>query len=147
MLASRSLIPTLDRMLTFDRAFDQALNAGWSTDGARVWVPTMDVVEKKDAYLVYAELPGVDLSKIEIDFEKNVLTIRGTRESSLNVNSNDEIRVYAAERATGAFERSIRLPEHVDGENIGAEFSNGLLTVTVPKARAAQPRKIEISVK
>ena len=52
--------------------------------------------------------------------------------------------MYAAERVTGTFERSVRLPEFVDGERISAEFTNGVLTVTVPKAQAAQPRKIEI---
>jgi HSP20 family protein len=53
--------------------------------------------------------------------------------------------VYVAERVTGNFERSVRLPEFVDGEKIAAEFKNGLLTITVPKARAAQARKIEIN--
>ena len=53
--------------------------------------------------------------------------------------------MYAAERITGSFERSVRLPEFVDSEKIQAEFVNGLLKITVPKARAAQLRKIEIS--
>lgn len=54
------------------------------------------------------------------------------------------MRVYAAERSTGNFERSIRLPEFVDGERISGDLTNGLLIVTVPKAQAAQPRRIEI---
>src|SRR4051812_34386765 len=144
MLASRSLSSTLDRMMTFNRALDQPFTSGWSHDGASVWVPTLDVVEKKDVYQVHAELPGVDLSNIEISFEQNVLTIRGTKETLFQTQQDGELRVYAAERATGAFERSIRLPEHVDGDAIDAEFKNGLLTVTVPKAKAAQARRIEI---
>jgi HSP20 family protein len=52
--------------------------------------------------------------------------------------------VPAPAPTTGTFERSIRLPEYVDGEHIGAEFTNGLLTISVPKAQAAQPRRIEI---
>jgi HSP20 family protein len=131
-------------MMTLNRALDQAFTSEWPTDGARVWVPALDVVEKKDAYLVFAELPGVSQSDLDISFEQNVLTIRGTKHSSIDANALGELRVYAAERTTGTFERSIRLPEYVDGEHIGAEFTNGLLTVTVPKAQAAQARRIEI---
>jgi HSP20 family protein len=142
MLTSRSLNSTLDRMLTLNRALDQAFTSGWSE--SRVWVPAIDVVEKKEAYQMYAELPGVDPSQIEISFEQNVLTIRGTKQSAVEAGSDDELRVYAAERVTGSFERSIRLPEFVDGDAITAEFNHGLLAVTVPKAQAAQPRRIEI---
>ena len=96
------------------------------------------------AYVMHAELPGVDASQIDISFEQNVLTIRGTKSSSLDAGMDGELRVYAAERVSGSFERSIRLPEFVDGERISAEFNNGVLTVSVPKAQAAQPRRIEI---
>lgn len=142
MLTTRSLNATLDRMLTLNRALDQAFSPTWN-DG-RVWVPAIDVVEKADAYLIYAELPGVDLSQIDISFEQNVLTIRGMKRPSIDTANDGEIRVYAAERVTGTFERSVRLPEFVDGDRISASFNNGLLAVSVPKARAAQPRRIEI---
>lgn len=143
MRTTRSLTSTLDRMMTLNRALDQAINAGWTAD-TQVWVPAIDVVEKKDAYLLYAELPGVDASQVDISFEQNVLTIRGNKRSVVEANQDGDLRVYAAERVTGTFERSIRLPEFVDGERISADFTNGLLTVTVPKAQAAQARKIEI---
>jgi HSP20 family protein len=143
MVTTRSFGSTLDRMLTLNRALDHAFNSAWSGDG-RVWVPAIDVVEKKDAYLLYAELPGVDASKVDISFEQNVLTIRGDKQT-LTGTTDDELRVYAAERVAGSFERAVRLPEFVDGERISAEFNNGLLTVTVPKAKAAQHRKIAIN--
>ena len=143
MLTTHSLSSTLDRMMTLNRALDQAFNADWSGDN-RVWIPAVDVVEKRDAYALYAELPGVDASQIDISFEQNVLTIRGTKRSAIDTTRDGELRVFAAERVTGTFERSIRLPEFVDGDHINAEFNNGVLTVTVPKAQAAQPRKIEI---
>lgn len=142
MLANRTLGSTLDRMMTLNRALDQAFNADWSEN--RVWVPATDVVEKKDAYVMYVDLPGVDASNVDISFEQNVLTVRGTKRSPIDISKQGELRVYAAERVNGSFERSIRLPEFVDGEQINAEFSNGLLTITVPKAQAAQPRRIEI---
>ena len=143
MHTTRSLGSTLDRMMTLNRAFDHALTNGWASE-SRVWVPAIDVIEKKDAYVLYAELPGVDASHVDISFEQNVLTVRGTKPSVIDANGEGELRVYAAERVMGSFERSIKLPEFVDGERIGAEFTNGLLTVTVPKAKAAQARKIDI---
>ena len=143
MLNTRTRNTTLDRMMSLNRALDQAFNAALTTD-TRVWVPAIDVVEKQDAYLFYAELPGVDASAVEISFEQNILTLKGTKPSSIETAKDGEVRVYAAERITGSFERSVRLPEFVDSEKIQAEFINGLLKVTVPKARAAQLRKIEI---
>ena len=146
MLTNRSLTSTLDRMMSLNRALDHAFSPNWSSETTnRVWVPALDVVEKQDAYLVYAELPGVDQSQIELSFEQNVLTIRGTKSSTFDPSKDGEVRVYAAERATGAFERAVRLPEFVDGDRISAEHRNGVLTVTIPKAQAAQPRRIEIS--
>jgi HSP20 family protein len=143
MLSTRSLSSTLDRMITLNRALDQAFSTG-VTGAPRAWVPAVDIVEKKDAYVIYAELPGVDASQANVSFEQNVLTIRGERQSPIGAADDGELRVYAAERVTGPFERSVRLPKFVDGERISAEFTNGVLTVTVPKAQAAQPRKIEI---
>ena len=142
MLNTRNLNSTLDRMLTLNRALDEALTGGWTDN--RAWVPAIDVVETQDAYVLYAELPGVDPSQIDVKFEKSVLTVHGTKSPAFDATRNGEHRIYAAERVTGTFERSIRLPEFVDGDKITAEFDNGLLTLTVPKARAAQPRRIEV---
>ena len=145
MLTTRSLNSTLDRMMSLNRVLDQAVNGSWATESANhVWVPALDIVEKHDAYMVVAELPGVSENDVELSFEKNVLTIRGQKNPSLDPSKDGELRVYAAERVSGTFERAIRLPEFVDSEKIGAELRDGLLTVTIPKATAAQPRKIEI---
>lgn len=141
MLTTRNL-NTLDRMLTLDRVFDQALGASF---GSRVWVPAMDVAERRDAYVVHAELPGLSPDQVDVSFEKNVLTIRGTKPASFDTAADGELRIFAAERVSGSFERSVRLPEFVSADRISASFDNGLLTVTVPKAEAAQPRKIAIN--
>jgi HSP20 family protein len=142
---NRSLSSTLDRMWSLNRALDQALSAGFdrTARGPQLWVPAMDVAEKADAYLINVELPGVDPSQVEINFEQNVLTIRGVKPSSFDA-SNGEYRVYTAERVSGEFERAVRLPDFVDSEHIEALYSHGLLRIAVPKAQAAQPRKIEI---
>jgi HSP20 family protein len=132
-------------MMSLNRALDQAFNGSFHADTAnRVWVPALDVIEKSDAYLVVAELPGVNQSEVELSFEQNILTIRGKKSSLLDPSTDGEVRVYATERVAGVFERSIRLPEFVDSEKITAELREGLLMVTIPKATAAQPRKIDI---
>jgi HSP20 family protein len=144
-MTNRSLSSTLDRMWTLNRALDQALSAGFdrAAPGPQLWVPAMDVAEKPDAYLINVELPGVDPSQVDINFEQNVLTLRGTKPSSFDA-ANGEYRVYTAERVSGEFERAVRLPDFVDSERIEASYAHGLLRITVPKAAAAQPRKIEI---
>ncbi len=143
-MTNRSLSSTLDRMWTLNRALDQALSAGFDrvARAPQLWVPAMDVAEKADAYLINVELPGVEPNQVEINFEQNVLTIRGTKPRSFD--TEGEYRVYTAERVSGEFERSVRLPDFVDSERIEASYSNGLLHILVPKAQTAQPRKIAI---
>jgi HSP20 family protein len=135
---------TLDRVFTLNRALDQALTTAWGQARSN-WVPAIDIVEKKDVYEVHAELPGVAPEHVEIGFEKNVLAIRGAKQSAVGgTKEESDLRVHASERLIGSFERTIRLPEFVDAEHIDATFENGLLTVTIPKAKAAQPRRIQI---
>jgi HSP20 family protein len=144
MVNNRALTSTLDRMMTLNRAFDRAFT-GWNANGLnRLWVPPMDVAEHSEAYLIHVELPGIAPEGVEIDFQQNVLSIRGNKPASFDAGSEGEFRVYATERVSGQFERSIRLPEFIDADRIEASFSNGVLSVTVPKAQAAKPRRIEI---
>jgi HSP20 family protein len=143
-MLNRSMTNTLDRMMTLNRALDEAFTTSvHGAEAARVWVPAIDLVEKKDAYVVRAELPGVEREQIEITFEKNILTISGQKSALLEA-KDEEIRVFAAERVSGSFSRSLRMPEYIHGDKIGAEYKDGLLTVTIPKAELAQPRKIEV---
>jgi HSP20 family protein len=140
MITTRQLMPTFNRVLAFDRELGALVN--WN--GQRSFVPSLDVVERADAYLISAELPGVDPSAVEISFENNTLTLRGTKQPWLAPQQNEELRVYTAERLSGTFERAVRLPEYVEGDRIEASFSQGVLMITVPKAQAARPRRIEI---
>jgi HSP20 family protein len=144
-MLNRSLNATLDRMMTLNRALDEAFANSLNGSGeVRSWVPPLDVVERADAYLIAVEVPGVDPSTIDVSFEQNVLTVRGSKPMGFEIAKDSELRVYSAERAVGNFERSVRLPEFVDGEKIAADFTHGVLFLTIPKMQAAQPRKIEI---
>ena len=107
MITTSQLMPTFNRVLAFDRELDRLAN--WN--GQRAFVPSLDVVERADAYLISAELPGVDPSAVEISFENNTLTLRGTKAPWLQPQENEELRVYTAERLSGPFERAVRLPE------------------------------------
>ncbi len=145
MFTGRSLNSTIDRMMTLNRVLDEALAGSMSgSPEARAWVPAIDVVERRDAYLIALEVPGVDPASIDISFEQNVLTVRGSKPMGFELGKDSELRVYSAERVVGNFERSVRLPDFVDGEKIAAEFQHGVLFLTVPKMQAAQPRKITI---
>src|SRR5688500_8825173 len=145
MLTRSSLNSTLDRMLTLNRVLDEALASTWNgnTEG-RSWIPALDVVERADAYLLALEVAGVDPTNIDVSFEQNVLTVRGSTAMGVGEGKDEELRVYSAERVAGNFERAVRLPEFVDGENIAAEFVHGVLFLTIPKMKAAHARKIEI---
>jgi HSP20 family protein len=139
-MMNNSLLPTFNRVLAFDRELDRMV----SRTAKPFFVPSVDVVERADAYMITAELPGVDPAAVEISFENNTLTLRGTKTPWLVPQENEELRVYSAERLSGTFERSVRLPEYVEGDKIEATYQHGVLTISVPKAQAARPRRIEV---
>ena len=134
----------LDRMLTMARAMDDQLGVASGTDRRGLWFPALDVYETEGAYVAELDLPGVHPENVDISFEQGTLTIRGTRAPTVKTPEKGELRVFSAERVSGSFIRSVRLPEYVDGEKIEAAYTNGVLTVTIPKAAAARPRKITI---
>ncbi|HEV8409845.1 MAG TPA: Hsp20/alpha crystallin family protein [Gemmatimonadaceae bacterium] len=139
----------LDRMLTLNRAMDEAANRGVfenldSPARPQLWLPPVDIYETESAFVVEADLPGMHQENVNIQFERNSLTISGTRGATLPAKEKSQLRVFSAERVTGAFSRSIRLPEHVDAEKIEASFTNGVLTITVPKSAGARARAIPI---
>ena len=144
MLNNRNLTSTLDRMLTLNRALDEALATNGTGSRSSVWIPAMDIAERADGFAIQVDLPGVRPEDVELHFEQNVLTIRGTKPSVLDTKTEEEYRLHARERVSGSFERALRLPNQVDSERIEAAFVNGVLTITVPKAQAAMSRRIEI---
>ena len=108
---------------------------------AGVWSPSLDVEETDSAFEVYVEAPGVKPDDIEITLEEGVLSISGEREF---YDDKDQEGFRRVERRFGRFRRSLRLPTPVDPEKVEASYTDGILSVTVPKAEAAKPRKINI---
>ena len=119
---------------------------GRYTEAAEAWMPSVDVVEEKEHYTFRADLPGVELSQIDVLFDEGVLTIKGERNNG-NVHAEDldeEQSVYRRiERSFGSFQRSFRLPDTINANKITAKSDNGVLEVRVPKQEKMQ-RKIEI---
>jgi HSP20 family protein len=105
------------------------------------WAPTADVVESDDAIVITAELPGVKDEDVEITVEDGVLRIAGERRLQEEVT---EEHSYRLERSYGGFERRFPLPPGVKEEDITAGIAYGVLKITVPKAKAQQPRRIAL---
>ena len=107
------------------------------------WTPAVDISERKDAYMVAAELPGVGIDDLEITFEGRLLTIQGQRQVTPD---SSEVRIHRAERNYGAFRRSITLPMHVKPEAIEASTQDGVLQIVVPKAEEVHAKRIQVRV-
>jgi HSP20 family protein len=103
--------------------------------------PAVDIVEGKGAIWLKAELPGVKPEEVNIEVEKNVLTLRGERKQEHKVEKDG---YYRFERRYGQFARSFVLPETVDAGSIDADMKDGVLTVRLAKKAAEQPRKISV---
>jgi HSP20 family protein len=105
------------------------------------WAPALDISERKDAYLVTVELPGVDADDLQITLEDGLLTIQGERHFA---HDSSEQQFHRVERRYGAFRRSITLPAHVMAEQIEATVDNGVLQILVPKMEEATPKHIQV---
>jgi HSP20 family protein len=108
---------------------------------APAWAPTLDISERKDAYLVTVELPGVKLDDLTITIEGGLLTIQGERQFAED--SSDQ-QFHRVERRYGAFRRSITLPAHVQADAVQATVEDGVLQIVVPKAEEAKPKRIQV---
>ncbi len=111
---------------------------------ARDWKPAADFVEEDDAYVAKVELPGVRKDDVKITMQDNVLTIRGEKKEE---KKGKEGGAHRVERFYGSFQRSFSLPASVNSNGIEAEYKEGILTITMPKAEEAKPRQIEVKVK
>jgi len=128
-----------------DRLFDDffGVTPARRENAQALWAPPVDVREDKDNYIIEAELPGMSKDQIHLELENNVLSIKGER----NFERKEEGENYhLMERSYGSFYRSFSLPKNVDGEQIGAEYKDGVLRVTLPKKEEVKPKKVEINL-
>ena len=130
-----------DEMLRATRGRGWRPGQQYDSAGTAVWAPAVDISERKDAYLVAAELPGVNAGDVEITFEDGLLTIQGERHFA---HDSAEEKMHRTERSYGAFRRSITLPSHVKTDSIDASVQDGVLMVRVPKATEMQAKRISV---
>jgi HSP20 family protein len=106
------------------------------------WTPALDLYQNNDNVVAVVELPGMRKEDIDISLHDGTLSIAGERQSSSSEGENAE----RTERFSGKFRRSITLPTRVDAEKVSASYKDGILTVTLPKAEEAKPKKVEVTV-
>ena len=125
-----------DPFRDFDRLAQQVLGAGTTT---RPSVMPMDAWRQGDTFVIEFDLPGVRPEALDIDVERNVLTVRAERTTR-----NGDWELLAAERPNGLFSRQLVLGDNLDLERLQAAYDAGVLRLTVPVAERAKPRKIEV---
>ena len=146
-ITRREHTPNLFGLQRLNRILDEAF-AGlpFPEQGGNIltasWVPATDVSEDVNTIQITMELAGVNPEDVRISLEGNVLTIRGEKRQEDEENSE---RVHRIERIYGMFERTFVLPNTVDPDRIEAQYENGVLTVTIPKAERARPREIQVT--
>jgi HSP20 family protein len=111
------------------------------TETSTGFSPRADVAETDHGFEISVDLPGMKAEDVELEIEDGVLTVSGTRESE----AEQEGRTYRrAERRHGPFRRSFSLGDEVDSNKVEAEYRDGVLRITVPKAERVRPKKINI---
>ncbi len=125
-----------------ERVFDRFFEPRWDEfEGVGAWAPKLDFSETKDAFVVKAEVPGVEQKDISVSIQDQMLTVKGEKHKEKE--EKDE-KYHRVERSWGAFARTIALPAGVDTEKVNATFKDGVLSVKLPKTPAAKGTTIPV---
>jgi len=154
VLATRSVFEEMDRLR---RELDDFLGGGvglrWDLPFSKISFlpgraarsyPLVNVEEADDRFTVEALAPGLDPSTLQLSFHDNTLTVSGEKETVTEESESD--RIHRLERSGGRFLRTVRLTREIDRDRIEAEYKDGILRVSLPKAEAARPRSIDVRV-
>ena len=139
-----------DEFLTpFDKVFDELMNKSFPTFKEETGVsfnqgayPKVNIYEYDDKVGIVAEIPGLDKKNVSVDVEEQVLTISGDKHGF----DSDGGKCITRELKQSAFTRSFNLGEHLDGENVSAQFKDGMLSISVPKIEPEQPKKHSVKI-
>lgn len=128
--------------------FDRMLNSLLTSQSRRTresgeFIPRVDIFENDDNLILAAEIPGMDKSEIKIVVEDGILTISGEKKAP---DPEDRTNVVRSELIRGKFSRSFTLPDYIESEKIGADYKNGVLSITMPKVEKVKPKEIEVNV-
>lgn len=133
----RSLQDDMNRLFlsNFSRGSEEGFMSG-------AWSPSVDIFENKENLVIEADLSGMKRDDVDVSIENNILTLRGERKFE---KKDDGDNYHRVERSYGSFSRSFTLPQTVTSEGAAADFSNGVLRVTLKKREETKARKIEIT--
>lgn len=140
--------PALDRWSTLrgelDSLFEMPLWSGFGRQSQlfSAWTPALDVYQNNDNVVAMIELAGMKKEDIEISLHDGMLTISGERKGE----TAQDDKAERSERFVGKFRRSITLPTRIDANKVSANYKDGILTVTLPKAEEAKPKQIQVNV-
>lgn len=123
------------------RDFDRFVQQVTGTPARPTAIP-MDAYRQGDQFIIQFDLPGIDPSSIDLTVEKNVLTVRAERRRI----AGDDIETLVRERMAGSFARRLSLGDSLDTDRLEARFTDGVLSVTVPVAEKAKPRKVAVAL-
>jgi HSP20 family protein len=132
-----------DPFRELDRVTQQLFGAAQAGTWSRPASMPMDAYRSGDEFVVAFDLPGVNPDAIEIDVQRNVLTVKAERRP---LQLDDKVQVQLSERPLGVFSRQLFLGEALDTEKIQAAYENGVLLVRIPVAEQAKPRKVSVAV-
>jgi HSP20 family protein len=124
-------------------AFEDSFLRNWfdGEDRVAAYSPQVDLSETKEHFVVRAELPGLKKEEVKLTLKNNVLTLSGEKRDE---NKRDDGDYHWRESRYGKFERSFRLTDGIDRNNIAADYKDGVLIITLPKTKEAQSKEIEI---
>ena len=148
-------IPMIDRdsfLTPFDKMFDQIVESSFPDVTKSVGVkpfqgtayPKVNVYEYDDKVGIISEIPGLDKKQLNVEVEEGVLTISGDKHG---ITEEDGAKVLRRELKSSSFKRSFELGELLDGENISANFKDGVLSISIPKIEPKKPKKQSIKIK
>jgi len=129
-----------------DHLFNDAFTRPLSLNGGNWSIPAVDMYQTDNEVVIKAALPGIKAEEVQINITGEMLTIKGEVKQREDV-ENKEKSYHLREQRWGVFERSISLPTEVVADKAKADFENGILTITLPKAEKAKPRSITIKTK
>lgn len=128
-----------------DTFFDNFFDFNPVSLSESVFSPKVDITENGQNYQINAELPGLTEKEIKVSLENNTLSISAEK-SEENSKEEKDMNYIVRERSYGSFQRSIKLPQNIDGNQVKAEFKNGVLSIEIPKAAKEETKKIAIKV-
>jgi len=131
-----------DEIFNIRNEFDRLLGRS-ETQVTSGWLPVVDVRETKNEVMLQAELPGIMPEDVDVSVENGVLSISGEKKAEVR-EGEEGGDFHLVERRYGRFERRFTLPRSVDAEKVSADFENGILTIMLPKAEKAKPRRIQV---